>query len=134
MFKILFFIREPRKAKTMFKKSSKFPSQLIAHKLTQDRNINFDVSEKKLKIRPGEKIIEHFTSVEDTKGNNGEMGNLTVTNLRVIWVSNKVKYRAVLKMGQKWVKKWAKKWVKKWVKYMRTPIQDRPLHKFIYRL
>ena len=29
------------------------------------------------------------SGVEDTKGNNGEVGRMTITNLRVIWVSEK---------------------------------------------
>ena len=40
---------------------------------------------------PGEKIIDALGDVEDTKGNNGDHGHLTVTNLRIIWISSKNK-------------------------------------------
>lgn len=76
----------------MFKKSSKFHDSLLAYKLWQDRQILFDISDRKLKLIPGESIVEHFKSVEDTKGNNGEMGSLTITNLRILWISNINKY------------------------------------------
>ena len=36
----------------------------------------------------GEVMIDSINSVEDTKGNNGIRGSLTVTNLRLIWVSH----------------------------------------------
>ena len=38
-------------------------------------------------MRPGERLIDHLDSIEDTKGNNGERGRLMVTNLRIIWHS-----------------------------------------------
>ena len=76
----------------MFKPTSKFDKTLLTHKLTEDRNIVFDSREKHLKYRKGEFQIAHFKSVEDTKGNNGQMGQLSVTNLRVVWVSNKARY------------------------------------------
>lgn len=40
-----------------------------------------------LQCRPGEKIVDTIPQVEDTKGNNGELGNLVITNLRLIWYS-----------------------------------------------
>lgn len=36
----------------------------------------------------GEFQIDSIQSVEDTKGNNGIRGSLTVTNLRLIWISH----------------------------------------------
>eukprot|EP01137_Pigoraptor_chileana_P027637 Opistho-2@841 len=51
----------------------------------QDNEIRFDTVESNLKARDGERIIDYLDAVEDTKGNNGEMGRLTVTNLRLIW-------------------------------------------------
>jgi len=60
-------------------------------RLWQDREVQFDISENKLKLRPGEKLITKFGQVEDTKGNNGEMGKLTITNIRMIWTANRYK-------------------------------------------
>ena len=40
-----------------------------------------------MKMRPGERLIDHLDSIEDTKGNNGERGRLLVTNLRIMWHS-----------------------------------------------
>ena len=37
----------------------------------------------------GEVEIDSINSVEDTKGNNGERGALSATNLRLIWVSHR---------------------------------------------
>lgn len=42
-----------------------------------------------LKPRRGEFEIDSINSVEDTKGNNGAKGQLSVTNLRIIWCSHK---------------------------------------------
>lgn len=55
----------------------------------QDRTINFDVPFNRLRPRRGEVEIDSINSVEDTKGNNGEKGALSVTNLRLIWVCQK---------------------------------------------
>lgn len=55
----------------------------------QDREIRFDVPFAQLKPRRGEVEIDTINAVEDTKGNNGEKGQLSVTNLRVIWCSHK---------------------------------------------
>lgn len=87
----------------------------------EDREIRFDAPTSQLECRPGETVIEalvretsvpsirstHTGSaartracpparclqdpVEDTKGNNGEPGELLITNLRLIWVSKKSK-------------------------------------------
>lgn len=51
----------------------------------QDREIRFDVPIKELECRRGEFLIDHMESVEDTKGNNGEKGQLFITNLRMVW-------------------------------------------------
>lgn len=37
-------------------------------------------------------MIDSINSVEDTKGNNGEKGQLQVTNLRVIWISHRLSH------------------------------------------
>ena len=55
--------------------------------LWQDRDIRFDASPGELALRPGERVIESFPRVEDTKGNTGEVGKFTVTNLRLLWQS-----------------------------------------------
>ena len=60
-------------------------------RLWQDREIAFDISDRKLSLKPGEKPIATFNQVEDTKGNNGEMGKLLITNIRLIWASKKYK-------------------------------------------
>lgn len=66
--------------------------------LWQDRDVRFDVPLPELKFRTGEHVIEYFSKVEDTKGNTGEEGKLTITNLRLIWQS-KVKPRINLSIG-----------------------------------
>mmetsp|Transcript_45498 Transcript_45498/g.99081 ORF Transcript_45498/g.99081 Transcript_45498/m.99081 type:complete len:349 (+) Transcript_45498:212-1258(+) len=52
----------------------------------QDREIRFDSPVASLELRPGEVAIDSMGSVEDTKGNNGEKGSLSITNLRLIWI------------------------------------------------
>ena len=42
-----------------------------------------------LDCRRGEIEIDSINSVEDTKGNNGDRGSLSITNLRIIWSSHK---------------------------------------------
>ena len=37
----------------------------------------------------GEKILERIEPTEDTKGNSGERGVMLMTNLRIIWFSEK---------------------------------------------
>eukprot|EP00967_Tisochrysis_lutea_P102135 scaffold153608_cov30-Tisochrysis_lutea.AAC.2 len=67
----------------------------------QDSEIRFDAPLSQLALRPGEVRarartessnrfssqfqIDGIGSVEDTKGNNGEKGMLSITNLRLIW-------------------------------------------------
>ncbi|CAF1013263.1 unnamed protein product [Adineta steineri] len=53
-----------------------------------DREIRFDVHPNDIKCRSGEFIIDTLSSVEDTKGNNGDKGKLTITNIRLIWHSH----------------------------------------------
>ncbi len=61
----------------------------VYHHIWQDREIRFDSSTEALKIRRGERVIDTINAVEDTKGNNGDRGALSITNLRVIWCSHK---------------------------------------------
>ena len=42
-----------------------------------------------LQCRPGEELIDSINSVEDTKGNNGQRGSLSMTNLRIMWTSHR---------------------------------------------
>jgi Bardet-Biedl syndrome 5 protein len=51
----------------------------------QDREIRFDIPVTQLSKRKGENIVELIKNIEDTKGNSGESGSLTITNLRLIW-------------------------------------------------
>ena len=55
----------------------------------QDREIKFDVAESFLELRTGEFQIDRMGRVEDTKGNNGESGELIVTNLRILWIASR---------------------------------------------
>ena len=64
----------------------------------QDREIRFDVSADELEPRKGEYAIDHMNQVEDTKGNNGERGELRITNLRLVWWSSR-KARTNLSIG-----------------------------------
>ena len=60
------------------------------HELWQDRDVLFSVSaERGTSLRPGEEKVDDLFSVEDAKGGRGERGTLTVTNLRIIWISHK---------------------------------------------
>ena len=55
----------------------------------QDRDIRFDTQPAHLELRAGEVQIDSINSVEDTKGNNGEKGSLSITNLRLIWICHR---------------------------------------------
>ena len=57
--------------------------------LWQDRDIKFDSPAHLLELRRGEFVIDKLLQVEDTKGNNGDKGTLTITNLRMIWQSDR---------------------------------------------
>lgn len=39
------------------------------------------------KLHNGERILDIIDSVEDTKGNGGDLGRVVVTNLRIMWYS-----------------------------------------------
>ncbi|CAF1022981.1 unnamed protein product [Rotaria sp. Silwood1] len=62
--------------------------QEINMSVWHDREIRFDVPTNDLKCRSGEFIIDTLSSVEDTKGNNGDKGKLTISNIRLIWHSH----------------------------------------------
>jgi len=51
----------------------------------QDKDIRFDVPKNQLALRVGEKIIDTLENIEDTKGCNGDIGTMMLTNLRMIW-------------------------------------------------
>jgi len=63
-------------------------SSSVAEFVWQDREIRFDVPVVQLRPRKGEIVVDSINSVEDTKGNNGDKGNLLITNLRLIWFSD----------------------------------------------
>lgn len=63
-------------------------SSSVAEFVWQDREIRFDVPVVQLRPRKGETVVDSINSVEDTKGNNGDKGNLLITNLRLIWFSD----------------------------------------------
>jgi Bardet-Biedl syndrome 5 protein len=72
----------------------------------QDREIRFDAQPSLLDLRTGETPIDSINSVEDTKGNNGEKGSLSITNLRLIWICHRnqrinlsIGYSAVLSLN-----------------------------------
>ncbi|KAG9392015.1 Bardet-Biedl syndrome 5 protein [Carpediemonas membranifera] len=54
----------------------------------QDQEVLFDVDKSRLELCPGEYAADVIYRVEDTKGNAGMEGTLTITNLRLIWVSS----------------------------------------------
>lgn len=55
----------------------------------QDNEVRIDVSKSDLALRRGEVMIDTLSSVEDSKGASGVRGDLSVTNLRIIWVSHR---------------------------------------------
>ncbi|KAK9814139.1 hypothetical protein WJX72_001188 [[Myrmecia] bisecta] len=72
--------------------------QQDANYVWQDQEVRFDMATTWLQLRSGEIVIDSMGFVEDTKGNNGEQGELTITNLRVLWVSQRSK-RMNLSLG-----------------------------------
>lgn len=70
-------------AEALFGKSSR------ADEVWQE--VRFDSPNAFLEARRGEVTLEALDQVEDTKGNNGVVGELTLTNLRIIWVNKKVR-------------------------------------------
>lgn len=86
-------------ARSVTSNTSSFLSESIVNEpLWQDREIKFDATAKDLTLRKGERVIDTFISVEDTKGNSGDIGSMSVTNLRFIWQS-KNKPRINLSVG-----------------------------------
>ncbi|CRL04097.1 CLUMA_CG017210, isoform A [Clunio marinus] len=59
----------------------------MANRVWEDREIKFDIPNIHKKLRNGENILEIIDSVEDTKGNSGDLGQLVITNIRLIWFS-----------------------------------------------
>ena len=57
--------------------------------LWEDKELRFDLPRYLLTFAKGEFLIDSINSVEDTKGNNGEQGSLSITNLRILWISHK---------------------------------------------
>jgi Bardet-Biedl syndrome 5 protein len=54
----------------------------------QDSEVRVDGSRASCQLRRGEAAIDTLDSVEDSKGASGERGRLTVTTLRLLWVSH----------------------------------------------
>jgi len=59
------------------------------NQIWQDNEVCFDVSRSALQLCPGEVIFDHFNNIEDIKGSKGDSGVLSITNLRIIWFSEK---------------------------------------------
>eukprot|EP00906_Rhabdomonas_costata_P036240 RCo050880 len=55
----------------------------------EDSEILFDMSAEKFELRRGEFEIRSIDNIEDTRGHSGQKGRLLVTNLRIIWSSQK---------------------------------------------
>ena len=55
----------------------------------QDRDLRFDLPPSQLAPRRNETTIDTIDGIEDTKAQNNERGQLTVTNLRLTWQSSK---------------------------------------------
>lgn len=53
-----------------------------------DREIKFDVPKNQLALRIGEKALDTIINIEDSKGNNGDVGTMMFTNLRLLWFCN----------------------------------------------
>ena len=51
----------------------------------QEREVRFDVSKNEISLRNGEKCLDTVNNIEDSKGNNGDVGIVMFTNLRIIW-------------------------------------------------
>lgn len=58
----------------------------------QNNEIRFDCPANQLKFRKGERLIETFNNIEDSKGNPDESGTFKFTNLRALWYSDVNKY------------------------------------------
>ncbi|KAI1305892.1 Bardet-Biedl syndrome 5 -like protein [Halotydeus destructor] len=55
--------------------------------LWEDRDIRFDSAPRDISLRKSEVLVDTFDFIEDTKGNAGDVGKLSITNLRMIWQS-----------------------------------------------
>jgi len=55
----------------------------------QNKELKFDLAIMHMGLRKGEVLVDMINGVEDTKGNNGEKGFLIITNLRLLWHSEK---------------------------------------------
>jgi Bardet-Biedl syndrome 5 protein len=73
--------------KYMEAKYKKLSEEAIS--LWHNKEIRFDVPLMQLGLRRGEILVDYINGVEDTKGNNGERGYLVITNLRLIWYSER---------------------------------------------
>lgn len=51
----------------------------------QEREVRFDISKKEISLRKGEKCLDTINNIEDSKGNNGDVGVMMFTNLRIVW-------------------------------------------------
>ncbi len=51
----------------------------------QEREVRFDISKKEISLRKGEKCLDTISNIEDSKGNNGDVGCMMFTNLRIVW-------------------------------------------------
>ena len=58
------------------------------YQVWQDSEVRIDASKSSCALRRGEHVIDTLDSVEDSKGASGERGRLTVTTLRLLWVSH----------------------------------------------
>lgn len=50
-----------------------------------EREVRFDISKKEISLRKGEKCLDTISNIEDSKGNNGDVGCIMFTNLRIVW-------------------------------------------------
>lgn len=55
-----------------------------------DRQVGFDLTREYINFVKGEFLAKRFSEVEDRKGNPGIMGDLLVTNLRIIWLQDRM--------------------------------------------
>lgn len=50
-------------------------------------NHRISIFNRHKKLRSGERILEIIDSVEDSKGNAGDIGRVAISNLRIMWFS-----------------------------------------------
>lgn len=94
--RFLIFSHEPLRNSIM--NQAKLVDLMRNDPLWQDRDLRFDASIKELQARCGEKCLYSWDKIEDTKGNSGDEGRLSITTLRIIWQS-KSKPRINLTIG-----------------------------------